>query len=57
MAEQANFKRINFFEGFYTTDEHWNAGEAYHLEKSRIHNRVLHDPGADGALHIGEVGK
>src|SRR5256885_293412 len=45
MAEQANFKRINFFEGFFTTDEDWNAGEAYHLEKRRLHNRVLHAPG------------
>jgi hypothetical protein len=45
MAEQANFKRINFFEGFFTTDEDWNAAEAYHLEKRRLHNRVLHSPG------------
>ena len=33
MAEQANFKRINFFEGFITTDEDWNAAEAYHVER------------------------
>src|SRR5258708_20104449 len=45
MAEQANFKRINFFEGFFTTDEDWNAAEGYHLEKRRLHNRVLHTPG------------
>ena len=45
MAEQANFKRINFFEGFFTTDEDWNAAEGYHLEKRRLHNRVLHAPG------------
>src|SRR2546426_12589627 len=45
MAEQANFKRINFFEGFFTTDEDWNAAEAYHLEKRRLHNCVLHTPG------------
>src|SRR5438445_6726770 len=45
MAEQANFKRINFFEGFFTTDEDWNAAEAYHVEKRRMHNRVLHTPG------------
>ena len=37
MAEQANFKRINFFEGFFTTDEDWNASEAYHLEKDPEH--------------------
>src|SRR5438270_633107 len=40
MAEQANFKRINFFEGFFTTDEDWNASEAYHLEKRRLHKGV-----------------
>src|SRR6201985_340147 len=45
MAEQANFKRINFFEGFLPTDEGWNAAEAYHLEKRRLHNRVLHTTG------------
>ena len=45
MPEQANFKRINFFEGFFTTDEDWNAAEAYHVEKRRLHNRVLHTPG------------
>lgn len=40
-----NFKRINFFEGFFTTDDDWNAGEAYHVEKRRLHNRVFHQPG------------
>ena len=45
MPEGQNFKRINFFEGFFTTDEDWNAAEAYHLEKRRLHNRVLHQPG------------
>ena len=24
MAEQANFKRINFFKGFLTTEKDWN---------------------------------
>ena len=59
MAEQANFKRINFFEGFFTTDEDWNAAEAYHLEKRRLHNRVLHTPGvvpvAGGGMKVGQV--
>src|SRR5207245_2722208 len=40
-----NFKRINFVEGFFTTGEDWNAAEAYHLEKRRLHNSVLHTPG------------
>ena len=61
MAEQANFKRINFFEGFFTTDEDWNAAEAYHLEKRRLHNRVLHTPGvvpvAAGGLRVQARGR
>src|SRR6202165_1154698 len=61
MAEQANFKRINFFEGFFTTDEDWNASEAYHLEKRRLHNRVLHTPGvvpvAMGGLKVQARGR
>ncbi len=61
MAEQVNFKRINFFEGFFTTDEDWNAGEAYHLEKRRLHNRVLHTPGvvpvAGGGMKVQARGR
>src|SRR5437016_7597404 len=61
MAEQANFKRINFFEGFFTTDEDWNASEAYHLEKRRLHNRVLHTPGvvpvSGGGLRVQARGR
>jgi hypothetical protein len=61
MAEQASFKRINFFEGFFTTDEDWNAAEAYHLEKRRLHNRVLHTPGvvpvASGGMKVQARGR
>jgi hypothetical protein len=61
MAEQASFKRINFFEGFFTTDDDWNAAEAYHLEKRRLHNRVLHTPGvvpvAGGGLEVQARGR
>src|SRR2546430_14864631 len=61
MAEQANFKRINFVEGFFTTDEDWNAAEAYHVEKRRMHNRVLHTPGvvpvAGGGLKVQARGR
>src|SRR5216683_1361776 len=61
MAEQANFKRINFFEGFFTTDEDWNAAEAYHVEKRRLHNRVLHTPGvvpvAGGGMKVQARGR
>src|SRR5438477_4503158 len=61
MAEQANFKRTNVFEGCVTTDEDWNAGEAYHLEKRRLHNRVLHAPGvvavAGGGMRVQARGR
>lgn len=39
------FKRINFFKGFFTQAEDWNDAEAYHIEKRRLHNRCLHTPG------------
>src|SRR5689334_1839713 len=61
MAEQASFKRINFFEGFFTTDEDWNAAEAYHLEKRRLHNKIFHQPGVvpivAGGLKVTSRGK
>lgn len=38
-------KRLNFFEGFFTTAKDWNDGQNYHLEKRRLHNRRLHTPG------------
>ena len=39
------FKRINFFKGFLTTEHDWNDAERYHIEKRRLHNRLLHAPG------------
>jgi len=39
------FKRINFFEGFFTRADDWNAAQKYHIEKRRLHNRSLHIPG------------
>ena len=39
------YKRINFFRGFLTTEQDWNEAERYHLEKRRLHNRLLHAPG------------
>jgi hypothetical protein len=47
MADQspAAFKRINFFRGFMTTEQDWNDAEHYHIEKRKLHNRVLHAPG------------
>jgi len=47
MSEQANtgFKRINFFKGFLTTEKDWNDAERYHIDKRRLHNRMMHSPG------------
>ena len=47
MADQklAAFKRINFFRGFMTTEKDWNDAEQYHIEKRKLHNRVMHAPG------------
>lgn len=39
------FKRLNFFTGFFTTAEDWTDGQTYHLEKRKLHNRGLHTPG------------
>jgi hypothetical protein len=36
------FKRINFFKGFLTTEKDWNEAEQYHVEKRKLHNRLLH---------------
>jgi hypothetical protein len=39
------FKRLNFFKGFFTQAEDWQAGEEYHIERRKLHNRYLHTPG------------
>jgi hypothetical protein len=39
------FKRINFFKGFLTTERDWNEAEQYHVEKRKLHNRLLHASG------------
>jgi hypothetical protein len=46
MSEQVHgFKRINFFKGFLTTEKDWNDAERYHIDKRRLHNRMMHSPG------------
>jgi hypothetical protein len=42
---QQGFKRINFFKGFLTTEKDWNDAERYHIDKRRLHNRMLHSAG------------
>ena len=44
-AKAQGFKRINFFKGFLTTEHDWNDAERYHIDKRRLHNRMLHSPG------------
>lgn len=44
-TEAKGYKRINFFKGFLTTEKDWNDAEQYHIDKRRLHNRVLHSPG------------
>lgn len=45
MTTLKEFKRINFFRGFLTTEEDWNSAEGYHVEKRMLHNSLLHAPG------------
>ncbi|HLL21659.1 MAG TPA: hypothetical protein VK427_05995, partial [Kofleriaceae bacterium] len=47
MSESAiqGFKRINFFKGFLTTEKDWNDAERYHIEKRKLHNKLMHSPG------------
>src|SRR6478736_909696 len=46
MSEQVQgFKRINFFKGFLTTEKDWNDAERYHIDKRRLHNRMMHSAG------------
>lgn len=39
------FRRLNFFTGFATSAEDWQASQAYHTEKKRLHNQYFHSPG------------
>jgi hypothetical protein len=45
MTDVQGFKRINFFKGFLTTEKDWNDAERYHIDKRRLHNRMLHSAG------------
>src|SRR6476469_8925649 len=46
MSEQVQgFKRIFFFNDTATTEKDWNDAERYHIDKRRLHNRMLHSPG------------
>lgn len=53
-SQQQGFKRINFFKGFLTTEKDWNDAERYHIDKRRLHNRMLHSAGIVGG-YAGEL--
>lgn len=62
MAELiGGFKRLNFFEGFVTTPDDWNEGDAYHVAKHKLHNRAFHGvgvvPGQLKDFHITSRGR
>ena len=56
-----NYKRLNFFRGFRTTEKDWNEGERYHVEKHKLHNKMMHGPGvvphALGGLRVSGRGR
>jgi hypothetical protein len=45
MTTPTEFKRLNFFTGFFTTANDWTEGQQYHLEKQKLHNLGLHTRG------------
>jgi hypothetical protein len=45
MVSEQPFKRINFFHGFLTRVEDWQAAQSYEIDKRKLHNRALHGPG------------
>jgi hypothetical protein len=45
MTTPTEFKRLNFFTGFFTTVADWTEGQQYHLAKQKLHNQGLHTPG------------
>jgi len=47
-----SFKRINFFKGFFTQAEDWQAAEDYHVEKRKLHARAMHTPGIVEGLEV-----
>ncbi|MCA9422628.1 MAG: hypothetical protein KC587_13550 [Nitrospira sp.] len=38
-------KRMNFFQGFFTQAEDWQANQSYFVQKTRLHNAYLHTKG------------
>jgi hypothetical protein len=45
MSDIAEFKRMNFFTGFFTTADDWKTEQDYHRLKLKMHNCGVHTPG------------
>ena len=46
------FKRLRFFDGFFTRAKDWDAEQQYHIEKRRLHNQLCHHHGIVSGLHV-----
>lgn len=53
MTDISEFKRMNYFKGFFTTADDWKAEQRYHKEKLKLHNRGVHTPGIMGGVATG----
>lgn len=49
-------QRVHFFDGQLLTAGDFRDEQAYHLEKSRLHNRLFHGSGVVSGLKVGEAG-
>ena len=47
-----NFKRARYFHGMLMTDRDFNEEQKYHIEKRKLHNRMLHGWGVVCGLKI-----
>ncbi len=52
MSDQTEFKRLNFFTGFFTQAKDWKEGQAFHVEKQKLLHRGLHKPGIMQGLQV-----
>lgn len=50
------FKRLNFFNGLFTSADDWKAEARYHADKRQLHNTTLHSPGVVTGLEVKALG-
>ncbi|MGA1841572.1 MAG: hypothetical protein ACMUIU_13195 [bacterium] len=46
------FKRLRFFDGFFTRAKDWASEQQYHIEKRRLHNLFSHHHGVVSGLQV-----